>query len=188
MPTKAPQAYIGCGEGLFTLRNKMATWNIIKVSTEGDVNVQPLAFPLYGMEPTDYHLSRSKSVWSKCLRGLQWHINMCSQSTKTKHDARRGYFGVREWLDMKPYKLGPRRCPKPTLDSGRVCSHSGTKWRHEVSFRFQPMVISMCIIRTRTIIGGIISDIVFNPWPFHYMGPDRCTTTYGGGNRFEVSA
>ena len=120
-----------------------------------------LAFPLYGTELTDYHLSRKKSVWSKCLRGLQWHINVGSLSTKTKHGAHRGYLGVREWLGTRPCKLGPQSRPKPTLDAGRVCSHSVTKWRHEISFRFQPMVISMYIIRTRTIIGVIISHIIF---------------------------
>ena len=46
---------------------------------------------------------------------------------------------------------------------GGFFSHSGTKWRHEISFRFQPMVISMYIIRTRTIIGVIISDICDAP-------------------------
>ena len=45
----------------------------------------------------------------------------------------------------------------------------------------------MYIIRTRTIIGGIISDIFFNPRRFHCMGPNRRVTTRRGGNRFEVS-
>ena len=45
----------------------------------------------------------------------------------------------------------------------------------------------MYIIRTRTTIGGIISDIVFNPRHFHCMVPNRWVTTRRGGNRFEVS-
>src|SRR5664279_4372190 len=122
-----------------------------------------------------------------CIRDRQWHINVGILSAKTKHGARHGYFGVREWLDTRPCKLGLRSRPKPTLDAGRVCSHSGTKWRHEISFRFQPLVKSMNIIRTRTIIGGIISDIVFYPWSFHCMGPNRRITTRRGGNRFELS-
>src|SRR5664279_3714184 len=88
---------------------------------------------------------------------------------------------------MRPCKLGLQSRPKPTLDAGRVCSHSGTKWRHEISFRFQPMVISMYIIRTRTINGGIISDIVFNPWSFQCMVPNRWITARRGENWFELS-